>query len=206
MAQQVEIAGVLFNNVPYIQCPDGNGVYHQFLDTTITSNAAAAADIAQGKLAYVNGSLVTGTNQGGGGGLEYETGTWTPATDSTGYFIPFANVHTSAPFYYAIVCTSAFVSSSTGGLIYTNWHQVTGYPLYVSATGIRYGIAQRIASGGASSNNNITYPYTDQGDSTTSYSRYWAKETGIRAQQYNTGYPWRGGSTYKWIAVWAPTS
>lgn len=68
MAQQVEIAGVLFNNVPYIQCPDGNGVYHQFLDTTIPSNAAAAPDITQGKLAYVNGSLVTGTNQGGGGG------------------------------------------------------------------------------------------------------------------------------------------
>lgn len=68
MAQQVVIAGALFNDVPSISVPDSNSVWHQFIDTTITSNAAAAGDIAQGKLAYVNGSLVTGTNQGGGGG------------------------------------------------------------------------------------------------------------------------------------------
>ena len=67
MAQQVKIAGALFNDVPYIQCPDVNDVYHSFFDTTIASNAATAADIASGKLAYVNGSLVTGTASGGGG-------------------------------------------------------------------------------------------------------------------------------------------
>lgn len=58
----------MFEDVPSISVPDANNVYHPFLDTTIASNAAAASDIAQGKLAYVNGSLVTGTNQGGGGG------------------------------------------------------------------------------------------------------------------------------------------
>lgn len=58
----------MFDDVPQISVPDANNVYHPFLDTTIASNAAAASDIAQGKLAYVNGSLVTGTNQGGGGG------------------------------------------------------------------------------------------------------------------------------------------
>lgn len=68
MAQQVVIAGAMFEDVPSISVPDANNVYHPFLDTTIASNAAAASDIAQGKLAYVNGSLVTGTNQGGGGG------------------------------------------------------------------------------------------------------------------------------------------
>ena len=67
MAQQVKIAGALFNDVPYIQCPDVNDVYHSFYDTTISSNAATAADIASGKLAYVNGALVTGTASGGGG-------------------------------------------------------------------------------------------------------------------------------------------
>lgn len=68
MAQQVVIAGAMFEDVPSISVPDANNVYHPFLDTTIPSNAAAASDITQGKLAYVNGSLVTGTNQGGGGG------------------------------------------------------------------------------------------------------------------------------------------
>lgn len=61
MAQQVEIAGVVYNDVPYIQCPDGNGVMHEFTDTEITSNAASASDIASGMKAYVNGELVTGS-------------------------------------------------------------------------------------------------------------------------------------------------
>ena len=168
---------------------------------SITQNGTynASSDNADGY------SSVT-VNVSGGSGLVYETGTWTPATDSEDYFINFANTHTVAPFFYAISCTSEFVSSSSGGVIYSNLHQATGEPLHTSATGLRYGFARRIASGGASSSLNISYPYTDSGDGGTSYSRYWAKETGIYARQYNTGYPWRAGSTYKWIAVWAPTS
>lgn len=150
---------------------------------------------------------VTGSFEGGGGGgLVYETGTWTPATDSEGYFINFANSHTTAPFYYAIWCVSSFVSSSSGGVIYSNVHQAIGEPLHTSASGLRYGYAQKIISSGANSISNLSYPYTNQGDSSGSYSRYWAKETGINAPQYSSGYPWRAGSTYKWIAVWAPTS
>lgn len=78
MAQQVVIAGAMFNDVPSISVPDANNVYHPFLDTTIASNAADASDITQGKLAYVNGSLVTGTNQGGGGGGSLKVGVIRP--------------------------------------------------------------------------------------------------------------------------------
>lgn len=42
----------------------------QFDDTTIASNAASASDIASGKLAYVNGVLLTGTASGGGSSWE----------------------------------------------------------------------------------------------------------------------------------------
>lgn len=66
MAQQVVIAGAMFNDVPAISVPDSNNVYHSFLDTTISTNAAAASDITSGKQAYVNGSLIIGTNSGGG--------------------------------------------------------------------------------------------------------------------------------------------
>ena len=84
MAQQVVIAGAMFEDVPSISVPDANNVYHPFLDTTIASNAAAASDIAQGKLAYVNGSLVTGTASGGGVTVEAlsvtQNGTYTAPT------------------------------------------------------------------------------------------------------------------------------
>ena len=264
MAQNVSLWGASYSNVPSIEVPKTGGGTAQFDDTTIDSGAAGAADITLNKKAWVNGVLLTGTNQGGGGteagtvtqdangflvldddppagptlitksitangtynassdnadgyssvtvnvsgggGLVYETGTWTPATDSEGYFINFANSHTTAPFYYAIWCVSSFVSSSSGGVIYSNVHQAIGEPLHTSASGLRYGYAQKIISSGANSISNLSYPYTNQGDSSGSYSRYWAKETGINAPQYSSGYPWRAGSTYKWIAVWAPTS
>lgn len=58
MAQQVKIAGALFNDVPSISVPDNNNVYHPFVDTSDAN--ATAGDIASGKTAYVNGSKVTG--------------------------------------------------------------------------------------------------------------------------------------------------
>lgn len=213
MAQQVEIAGVLFNNVPYIQCPDGNGVYHQFLDTTIASNAAAASDIAQGKLAYVNGSLVTGTASGGGG-LVYETGTWTPASDITNTTISLSNTHTSAPFFYLISDETGTYSGTTNSnysVAYYNFHQLFGALWYVDETSYRYGEARifyKGTSAGTISGTQvyITTPYTSASDTTTSQSRYWATESRIRAYANSASRYWRAGRTYKWIAVWVPTS
>ena len=67
MAQNVTIAGASYSDVPSIEVPKTGGGTAAFIDTTIASNAASASDIASGKLAWVNGSLVEGTGSGGGG-------------------------------------------------------------------------------------------------------------------------------------------
>lgn len=66
MAQTVNLWGAAYSGVPAITVPSGNSTA-TFVDTTISSNAAAASDITSGKQAWVNGSLLTGTNSGGGG-------------------------------------------------------------------------------------------------------------------------------------------
>ena len=67
MAQNITLMGASYSDVPSVLLPKTGGGTAQFDDTTIASNAAAAGDIASGKLAYVNGSLITGTSSGGGG-------------------------------------------------------------------------------------------------------------------------------------------
>lgn len=67
MAQSITLMGATYPDVPSILLPKSTSGMAQFDDTTISSNAAAASDITSGKLAYVNGALITGTNSGGGG-------------------------------------------------------------------------------------------------------------------------------------------
>lgn len=65
MAQNITLLGASYSDVPAVQLPKTGGGTAQFDDTTIATNAAGAADIASGKLAWVNGILLTGTGGGG---------------------------------------------------------------------------------------------------------------------------------------------
>lgn len=85
MAQNITLMGASYSNVPSVQLPKTGGGTATFDDTTISSNAAAASDITSGKLAYVNGALITGTNSGGGGSsknFQYVTGRYEVANSA----------------------------------------------------------------------------------------------------------------------------
>lgn len=87
MAQNITLLGASYSNVPSVQLPKTGGGTASFDDTTISSNAATAADIASGKLAWVNGSLVAGTASGGGSSYtllgSFEVSANTTSTSST---------------------------------------------------------------------------------------------------------------------------
>ena len=76
MAQNITLLGASYSDVPSVVLPKTGGGTAQFDDTTIASNAAGASDIANGKLAWANGELVTGTASGGAS-VKTATGTFT---------------------------------------------------------------------------------------------------------------------------------
>lgn len=177
---------------------------------TITANGTydAEDDDADGY------SSVT-VNVSGGGGLVYETGTYTPTSNVASATVSFANTHSTLP---AIVVMAEASSSSSSWTNYSlfEWNYINtgdlfggGYPRSSSAIG--YGRVDVIRKGNTSSLNvtnttSLQYSSSETSDTNATYPRYWVTASSFKAYSANDSYYWRSGRTYKWIAVWAPTT
>lgn len=160
-------------------------------------------------------SPVTVNVSGGGGGLEYEMGTWTPSEDVAKGTVSFQNTHTQPPYMIAMsdsTGTNDNAPTYTGYVFmffdYSSWG---GYIESGAATNKRAGyisFARRNTGSSAPSVNYsvFTYGADNLGDSSASYSRYYANENAFYPECNNASVYWRAGRTYKWIAVWAPTT
>lgn len=155
-------------------------------------------------------------NVSGGGGLEYETGTWSPSEDVARPTISFTNSHTTPPIHISFVdATNDYgtsgVTNANMGFEYTDWWRLTKAGLYYASSTIYYGVANywyRTTNAESFTTNRayFTANSDNAGDSGTTYPRYWANETGFRPYTSSSSRHWLAGRTYKWIAVWAPTT
>lgn len=185
------------------------GIIREITAVNISDTTAVASDVASGKYFYTSAGVKTEGTASGGGGLEYEMGTWTPSEDVAQPTINFANTHSTLPVFIIMADatgTDEQTSYSNFGFLYGSFKDFTGeaVPSDVAANR-RYGLTgyvYRTSGNPAQAITGIT-DLTGAG----SYSRdYWVSTTGFIPSSASTSRYWRTGRTYKWIAVWAPTT
>lgn len=158
--------------------------------------------------------LVVNVAGGGGSGLEYETGTYTPSSDIARPTITWSKTHTEAPvlvLFSDMTGTAHSTTNSNYNFMYCDFYKLWGKGIPYSSSGFRYAVAyysyrntstSSISSGGLI----ITYNSDNTSSSVTTYPRYWASPTDFHPYSNSTSRYWRSGRTFKWIAVWKPTT
>ena len=149
----------------------------------------------------------------GGGGLVYEAGTWSPSEDTTRGTVSFSNTHTLPPVMIMMTdCTGT--DTGTGSILgfsYIDHYRQAGHLLPSrSSSGTRCGYVAhmyRSSDSGTSSGTQILTSSSDSGSDTSgTQSNYYVSSSGFHPCVNNSSRYFRAGRTYKWIAVWAPTT
>lgn len=178
----------------------------------LTDMTAIASDVASGKTFYgKDGVLTTGTASGGGGGLEYETGTYTPTQDIARPTISFSKTHSTMPIYVAMYDSTGTydgTNNSNVGFVYNDFWQWNGNKsMYSSSTIQRYVMVHYMyrgtsATSFSSGTQQLQYDSTYTSDASNSMPRYWVQPSGFKPYTVSSSRYWRAGRTYKWIAIW----
>lgn len=162
-----------------------------------------AANIASGVTVKVGDSVdddriasVTGTLSSG---LAYETGTYTPATDTVSPSISFSNTHTNRPIFVMIMAENKTYDASYANTM-IRWYLVSSYDYYGYAINNAYGDSRYyVRFSGAYGHYDKTI--TNLTNTTSGMPRYL---TNSGFSPYGTdSYFYRAGTEYSWVAVWA---
>ena len=172
---------------------NGNAIIDLSQDTVTQASHIVAGFV--GHLA--DGTQVTGTG-GGSGGLEYETGTYTPASDVENPTISFTNTHTSRPFIAFIVDTAETTIPSSSASAHAAYltYEIIGKKIGGDAN--IYGRAQyfnQSTNSTSASGTNITSSNVGNYITTTGFT-----------PRNGSNYKFKSGRSYRWVAVWPPSS
>ena len=183
-------------------------------DLTSVANTIRTKGGTSGSLSFPNGWNSAINAISGGGGLEYEEGTFTPTQDVANPTIYFANNHTAPPMnivFYDATGTADFTTDTEWVFTWNDLSQVGGTPISISSNSEAYARVSVTIRGSSTSSlsgwlYNILTPYSDTSESSDSNYRYWVTTSMFRPFANQTTRYCRAGRTYKWIAVWAPTT
>ena len=185
MAQNISIMGASYEDVPSVTLPKTGGGTAQFDDTTDAN--AIAADIAQGKTAWVNGLKLIGTASGGGGASNIVTGTFKGTTTGAAMDINLDYSGSGYPVAVVIYPKDGFQSGSSfystvqryAMVYYMGIKRTSETPTYASSGAnnqmVAYGAYKNSSStgsniGGSSTQNTVIMKGVSPSDPTTPYA------------------------------------
>ena len=147
---------------------------------------------------------------GGSTGLEYETGTYTPAQDIAVPTINFSNTHSTPPSIVIMSdATNTYDSTSNSNVFfcYVYAASLLDAELKASTSSTQYGFYLYKYRGTNSTSfsttqGSLTFSSSNPDAISQSYPRYWVNESCFKPQSLSTSRYWRANRTYKWIAIW----
>lgn len=179
-------------------------------DTELTSiaNAIRTKGGTQAQLSFPT-DFVSAINaiSGGGGGLEYETGTFSPESDIARPEIIFKNSHTDPPVMVTIQDSTGTIYTTSSTVVeftFAYFSKFSGTPLVASSSLSIYAILYQVNRGSNASQFSASGEMLSSESGSSGVSRY-VSNTGFIPNRANNYY-YRSGRTYKWLAVWKPTS
>ena len=173
----------------------------------LTAIAAKGVTVPSGSNSDDLATLIGQIQAGGGGGLEYETGSYTPTSDINRPTISFTNSHTGRPFSVVLWDTTgtAPASNSSQAWSISSWYDISGDTITGTSTGVVYYARVQFLYWSTSTGSNGANISALTGGSNNCFDYYisssWFQPYGGSTSRY-----WRAGRTYKWIAIWAPST
>lgn len=143
-------------------------------------------------------------------GLEYESGEWTPSSNIARGEIQFSNTHTEPPALIVLATTSSANPKPNSALefVYLDWEKITGSWIKTDFIDLRFTYATvyflYTSMSSSVSSGRTTCFHSGDGDSDSSYPKYFAKNDVFYPYALGESRKWQSGTTYKWLAVWLP--
>lgn len=203
----ITLLGASYSDVPAVKLPKTGGGEATFYEVNGSQEFTENGTFDVSALAQVVVNVA-----GGGGGLEYETGEYTPSSDIARPTITFSKTHSEAPVLVLFsdqTGTGHNVTNSNYNFMFCDFYKLWGHGIPYSSSGFRYAVAYYSYRGNSTSSISSAATICSQNSSSTSasgtsYPRYWASPTDFHPSTNSTSRYWRAGRTYKWIAVWKP--
>ena len=204
----IKLLGATYSGVSGVTLPKNGGGTATFpwvegSQTVTSNNTYDVTNLAK---------LIVNVSGGGGSGLVYETGEYKPTSNASRPTISFANSHSETPFLVAMFDSSSasgITSSSNVVFVFYDPYRLTGGGFPYSTSETRYAAiyySYRSSSSFTSNSAQVSYNSDNTGESSNAYSRYWVTASNFKPYSNSNSRYWRANRTYKWIAVWKPTT